>query len=224
VELVRRLYPRPLALAELLTLADLTDLAQRKVDGLSGGQAQRVRFATAIAGDPELVFLDEPTVAMDVESRRAFWEATRAAAAKGRTTIFATHYLEEAETIADRIIVLAQGRVVADGPATAIKSIVHTRTVRFTLAGAEPATLRALPGVAEVTVHGDGVTIRAHDADATVYGCYQAGLAIRDLEVTGAGLEEAFLALTSSDPSFSRPVVDPPVVDPPVVDPQGAMR
>jgi ABC-2 type transport system ATP-binding protein len=198
VDLVRALYPQPLPLAELLAVADLTDLAERKVDGLSGGQAQRVRFATAIAGDPQLVFLDEPTVAMDVESRRAFWDTTRSAAAKGRTTLFATHYLEEAEAVADRIIVLAQGQVVADGPPTAIKSIVRTRSVRFTLPGADPALLRGLPGVAEVTVHGDGVIIRANDADATVYGCYREGLAIRDLEVTGAGLEEAFLALTAA--------------------------
>jgi ABC-2 type transport system ATP-binding protein len=220
VDLVRSLYPKPLPLPDLLALADLTALAERKVDGLSGGQAQRVRFATAIAGDPELVFLDEPTVAMDVESRRAFWDATSAAAAKGRTTVFATHYLEEAEAIADRIIVLARGQVVADGPATAIKSIVHTRTVRFTLHGADPAMLRELPGVAEVTVHGDGVNIRANDADATVYGCYRAGLAIRDLEVTGAGLEEAFLALTSPT---SQSAADPLSADPhSAADPQFA--
>jgi ABC-2 type transport system ATP-binding protein len=210
VDLVRRLYPRPLALAELLALADLTNIAGRKVDGLSGGQAQRVRFATAIAGDPELVFLDEPTVAMDVESRRAFWDATRAAAARGRTTVFATHYLEEAESVADRIIVLAHGRVVADGPATSITSIVKTKTVRFTLPGLDQAVLRSLPGVEEVIVHGDGVTLRCSDADAAVYGCYRAGLAISDLEVSGAGLEEAFLALVADSPlSPAEPTTQP---------------
>jgi ABC-2 type transport system ATP-binding protein len=124
--------------------------------------------------------------------------------------VFATHYLEEAESVADRIIVLAHGRVVADGPATSITSIVKTKTVRFTLPGLDQAVLRSLPGVEEVIVHGDGVTLRCSDADAAVYGCYRAGLAISDLEVSGAGLEEAFLALVADPPlSPAEPATQP---------------
>ena len=196
VDMVRRLYPRPLPLAEVLARAGLADLARRRVDRLSGGQAQRVRFALAIAGNPELFFLDEPTVAMDVESRQVFWHGVRAFAAEGRTILFATHYLEEADAVADRVIVLQRGRVVAAGPVEAIKSAVRLRSVRFTLPGVELATLRALPGVQDGERHGDTVQLRTADTDATVRALYAGGFPLRDLEVTGADLEEAFLSLT----------------------------
>jgi ABC-2 type transport system ATP-binding protein len=195
VGFVRQLYPRPLPLAETLALAGLEDLAGRRVERLSGGQAQRVRFALAMAGDPELAFLDEPTTGMDVETRRAFWERMRAFAAEGRTVLFATHYLEEADAVADRILVLQRGRVIADGAATAIKARTTQRFVRCTLPGADEAVLRSLPGVTEVSRHGDVVRLTTGDADATVQALFASGLAVRDLEVTGAGLEEAFLSL-----------------------------
>jgi ABC-2 type transport system ATP-binding protein len=197
VGFVRQLYRRPLPLEETLALAGLADLAGRRVERLSGGQAQRVRFALAMAGNPELAFLDEPTTGMDVESRRAFWERMRAFAAEGRTVLFATHYLEEADAVADRVIVLQRGRVVADGAATAIKAGAGRRLVRCTLPGADEAALRRLPGVTEVTRHGDAVRLATGDADATVRALFASGLEVRDLEVTGAGLEEAFLALTA---------------------------
>jgi ABC-2 type transport system ATP-binding protein len=198
VDCVRRLYRRPLPLATVLAEAGLTAIARRPVHRLSGGEAQRVRYALAIAGDPELVVLDEPTSAMDVPSRREFWQRMRALAAAGRTVLFATHHLEEADAVADRVIVLHRGRVVADGAPAAIKGAVATRTVRLLLPDADGALLRALPGVVACTIHGQDVRLQTHDADATVRALYAAGLDVRGLEVTGAGLEEAFLALTEA--------------------------
>jgi ABC-2 type transport system ATP-binding protein len=198
VDFVRQLYPRPLPLGEVLELAGLSDLARRRSERLSGGQAQRVRFALAIAGNPELAFLDEPTTGMDVEARHAFWDRMRAFAAQGRTVLFATHYLEEADAVADRVLVLQRGRVVADGPVTAIKARSRRRVVRCTLPGVDSRTLSRLPGVTEVSLHGDSVRLTTGDADATVRALFAAGLPVHDLEVSGGGLEEAFLALTGS--------------------------
>jgi ABC-2 type transport system ATP-binding protein len=198
LDFMRSLYPEPLPVAELLARAGLVALRDRAVDRLSGGEAQRVRFAMAIAGNPRLVFLDEPTAAMDVESRRSFWEQMRAFAREGRTVVFATHYLDEADAVADRIVVLSRGRVVASGAATEIKAKVATRNVRFTLPAADPAALLRLPGVVDVAVRGLDVTLRSSDADRTVAALYAGSVPLRDLAVTGADLEEAFLALTEA--------------------------
>ena len=138
VELSRGLYPSPSPRDEILDRAGLTAIAGRRAETLSGGEAQRVRFAFAIAGDPDLVFLDEPTVAMDVEGRRAFWDDMRRFAAEGRTVLFATHYLDEADHVADRILVLDRGRIVGDGSPATLKASVSERTVRFTLPGPPP--------------------------------------------------------------------------------------
>jgi ABC-2 type transport system ATP-binding protein len=199
VEFVRGLYPEPLPLDEVLSLANLTALAKRRADRLSGGQAQRVRFALAIAGAPRLLVLDEPTAAMDVESRRSFWASMRAYADGGRTILFATHYLEEADENADRVIVIARGQVVADGTAQEIKSAVGGRTVRFSIGEQSTAGLDALPGVTGVEVRGESVWLRTTDPDATVRALYASGIEVRDLEVKGADLEEAFLSLTGDN-------------------------
>lgn len=198
VELARGLYPNPLARGAILERAGLTGLSGRRADTLSGGETQRVRFALAIAGDPDLVFLDEPTVAMDVESRRAFWTDMRRFAAEGRTVLFATHYLDEADQVADRIVVLDRGRVVADGSPSALKGSVAERTVRFEwpVPHDDDAVLLRLPGVTSADRHGDVVSLRSADADATVRGLVAAGVAFRDLEVAGPTLDAAFLALT----------------------------
>jgi ABC-2 type transport system ATP-binding protein len=199
VDFVRGLYPEPMPLEEVLSLADLASLAKRRADRLSGGQAQRVRFALAIAGAPRLLVLDEPTSAMDVESRRSFWASMRAYAAGGRTILFATHYLEEADENADRIIVMAAGRVVADGTAQEIKAAAGGRTVRFT-PGDQPTTgLDALPGVTGIEVRGGSAQLSTTDPDATVQALYASGIRVRDLEVKGADLEEAFLSLTGDN-------------------------
>jgi ABC-2 type transport system ATP-binding protein len=197
VDFTRHLYRQPLALDALLERAGLSALRRRRTDQLSGGEAQRLRFAMAIAGDPDLVLLDEPTVGMDVETRRAFWLDMRRSAAEGRTILFATHYLEEADQVADRVIVLDHGRVVADGTGRAIRARVHDRTIRFELAGSDSVTLGALPSVTAVEIRGDEVQLTSRDADQTVAAIYAAGLPIHNLEVTGADLEEAFIELTN---------------------------
>ena len=200
VGFVRGLYPRPLPLEEILEAAGCTEFARKRVERLSGGQAQRVRFAMAIAGDPELLFLDEPTTGFDVDTRRRFWESIRGFAARGKTVLFATHYLEEADAVSDRIVVMQRGRIVADGTAQEIKRSAGGRVVRFQLADAEAARaeLAALPGVTDVDITGTGVRLRSDDPDATVRAVVRADLRFCDLEVAGAQLEEAFLALVNA--------------------------
>jgi ABC-2 type transport system ATP-binding protein len=210
VDFARRLYPSPLPKTAIVERAGLLGLLDRTTDTLSGGEAQRLRFAFAIAGDPDLVFLDEPTVAMDVEMRRAFWTDMRRSADEGRTILFATHYLEEADQVADRVVVLDHGRVAADGTSREIRARVREKTVQFDLAAPDPAVLRALPGVTGVVVHDQTVRLTTADADATVRALYGAGLAISNLEVAGADLEDAFIALTTATdtPATTRKETD----------------
>ncbi|RSS78685.1 ABC transporter ATP-binding protein [Streptomyces sp. WAC06614] len=194
------LHPRPYPVDEVLSRADLTSIADRKVNKLSGGQEQRVRFALATAGHSDLIVLDEPTTGMDVTARQAFWSTMRQQAEMGRTVLFATHYLEEADAIADRVLVVAKGRLLADGTAAEIKAKAGARKVSFDLEGpgdaALEASLRALPGTTRFERHGSTVRIQSRDADATVHALYALGLYPRNLEVAGLGLEEAFIALT----------------------------
>jgi ABC-2 type transport system ATP-binding protein len=197
VHLIASMHSAPLTVARALELAGISDLANRKIKTLSGGQRQRVLFALAVVPDPDLIVLDEPTVAMDVESRRAFWTAMRVLAADGRSVLFATHYLEEADANADRIVLLARGKVVADGPATQIKATVDVRRIRCTLADPDTERLARLPGVRSVDVHGDSVTLACSDADTALRALLAAEPSARDFEVSGADLEDAFLALTS---------------------------
>ncbi|MEJ2359423.1 MAG: ABC transporter ATP-binding protein [Deinococcales bacterium] len=197
IDFIRRLYPDPLELDGILRLADLTELVDRRTDKLSGGQAQRLRFALAIAGQPHLLVLDEPTAAMDVSSRRAFWASMRAYAAQGHTILFATHYLEEADDNADRIVVVDHGHVIADGTAAQIKATTGTRAVRFTLGSQPAAGLHEMAGVTAVELRDDVALLRTSDPDETLHALYASGLRIRDLEVDGANLEEAFLSLTA---------------------------
>jgi ABC-2 type transport system ATP-binding protein len=197
VHLIASMHSAPLTVERALELAGISDLANRKIKTLSGGQRQRVLFALAVVPDPDLIVLDEPTVAMDVESRRAFWAAMRVLAADGRSVLFATHYLEEADANADRIVLLARGRVVADGPATQIKATVDVRRIRCTLEEPDAERLARLPGVRAVDVHGNSVTLACSDADTALRALLAAEPSARDFEVSGADLEDAFLALTS---------------------------
>jgi ABC-2 type transport system ATP-binding protein len=199
VTLTASLYPRPLPVNEALALTGTAELAGRPAARLSGGQMQRVRFAGLLAANPDLLLLDEPTVALDVEGRREFWAAMREVAAGGKTVIFATHYLEEADAYADRIVVMARGRIVADGPATEIKARVGGRTIRATLPDTDVAQLRALPGVISADRRGDAVILACSDAEAALRALLGQFPGIRDIEVRGAGLEDAFLALTGDD-------------------------
>jgi ABC-2 type transport system ATP-binding protein len=199
VTMVASLYPHPLGVEEVLQLTGVAELADRQSTRLSGGQAQRVRFAIALVADPDLLLLDEPTSAMDVEARREFWTSMRAVAASGKTVIFATHYLGEADAFADRIVVLAGGEIVADGPATEIKAKVGGRTVRATLPGSDVAQLAELPGVTSADRHGDAVILTCGDSDAALRALLGRFSGARDIEVQGSGLEEAFLALTAGE-------------------------
>ena len=199
VTVVASLYPRPLDVDDVLHATGTASFASRRTTELSGGQTQRVRFALALVADPDLLVLDEPTAALDVEARRDFWSAMRAVAQTGKTVVFATHYLEEADAYADRIVLMARGRVVADGPATEIKAKVGGRTIRATLPGADLGALGALPGVATCDRRGDAVVLSCSDSDAALRALLAACPDARDVEVRGAGLEEAFLALVGED-------------------------
>jgi len=199
VGLFRQLYRDRRSLRELLRLAGITDLADRRADQLSGGQTQRVRFALALAGHPDLLFLDEPTASLDVEARREFWQSVQAIAEQGTTVLFATHYLDEADANASRIIVASHGRVLADGTPAQIKGYTSIRTVRFSTPEPDTSVLLRLPGVGDVLTSDGVVTLRTADADATLPALYALGRPVRGLEVGGGGLEEALLALTSDD-------------------------
>ena len=199
VSMMAALYPRPLGVDEVLDLTGLQATAAQRTEKLSGGQAQRVRFACALVSNPDLLVLDEPTVAMDVEGRHAFWATMREFASRGTTIVFATHYLEEADDFADRAVLMARGRVVADGPTTEIKARVGSRTIRATLPDAPDAALLALPGVASAERRGASVTLRCGDSDAAIRALLSAFPAASDIEISGAGLEEAFLELTGGE-------------------------
>ncbi|WP_336028662.1 ABC transporter ATP-binding protein [Geodermatophilus sp. FMUSA9-8] len=193
VHLVRRSYPDPWPLDDLVATTGIGGLLGRPVDALSGGQRQRVMLALALAGQPPLLLLDEPTSAMDVEGRRAFWATMRDLAARGTTVVFATHHLEEADAVADRVVVLAGGRVVADGSSAAVRSAVAGRSVRLT-ADRVPDDV---PGVTAGTRRGGVVTLTTTDVEATLRGLLDAGVPLTDLEVRGASLEDAVLSLTT---------------------------
>jgi ABC-2 type transport system ATP-binding protein len=199
ITMMASLYPRPLGVDETIELTGISDLVDRKTSKLSGGQTQRLRFALSLVSNPDLLVLDEPTVAMDVEARRDFWTTMRSFAARGKTVVFATHYLEEADAYADRIILMARGRIVADGASTEIKATVGLRTIRATLPGADVTVLATLPGVTNADTRGEAVVLNCSDSDTALRALLPAYPAARDIEVTGAGLEEAFLQLTGDD-------------------------
>lgn len=202
LDLTASLFADTRPVAEVLERAGITEIASRKVGLCSGGQQQRLRFAMALLSDPGLLILDEPTTGMDVEGRRAFWNAIRADADRGRTVLFATHYLDEADEYADRIVLMSRGTIVADGATSEIKNLVSGRIVQATLpgAGADPALIADLPGVEEVTVQGDRITVHTSDSDALARHLLTR-TAARDVEITPQNLESVFLALTSEGAS-----------------------
>jgi len=198
VEFTASLFADTRPVEEVLATAGITGIAERKVQKCSGGEQQRLRFAMALLSDPALLLLDEPTTGMDVEGRRAFWSSIRADAGKGRTVLFATHYLEEADQYADRIVLISHGRIVADGSGSEIKSLASGRTVRATLANPDTAALNALGGVDSVEIRGESVIVHAKDSDAVArYLLTQTDA--RDLEIAAKGIEEAFLSLTGAE-------------------------
>ena len=199
VRLTAVLFGKPRSTVdEAIERAGLADIGKRLVGKCSGGQQQRLRFAMALLPDPELLILDEPTTGMDVGGRHDFWAAIRDDAARGRTVIFATHYLEEADAYADRVVFVRRGRIVADGTASQVKALASGRTVRATLPGAVAAELDRIEGVDRAEVRGDTVYLHGNDTD-TIARHLLTRTAARDLEITSRNLEDAFLALTADE-------------------------
>ena len=195
VEYTASLFADTQPVDDVLAHAGISGIAGRKVQKCSGGEQQRLRFAMALLSDPALLLLDEPTTGMDVEGRRAFWSAIRQDAEKGRTVLFATHYLEEADQYADRIVLMRKGLIVADGTGSEIKALAAGRTVRATLENPDHDALARLAGVESLEVRGDTVLLHATDTD-TIARYLLTQTAARDLEITARGIEEAFLTLT----------------------------
>lgn len=190
-------YPAPMPVDTALEVAGIASIANRKYGDLSGGQKQRVHFALAICGNPDLLFLDEPTVGLDVESRRTFWQEVRRLTARGRAILLTTHYIEEADALADRVIVINKGRVVADSTPAEMKAFAASRRIRC-VTSLPPGLIERIPGVSSVRQDGTATELLTNDAENVARELLRADAQLSGLEVTGAGLEEAFLAITSS--------------------------
>ena len=206
VTLVTGLHPRPVPVDTTLRRAGIATIADQRVDRLSGGQTQRVRFALAIVGDCDLIVLDEPTTSMDVETRRLFWSSMKEEVAEGKTLLFATHYLEEADQAADRILVINRGRLLADGTPAEIKARAGAKQLSFRLDRVDEPFLLGLPGLVSLDVRGDVVHIQSSDSDATLYALLDAGYRPAEVEIGSLGLEQAFIAITAEDDRASGTV------------------
>jgi ABC-2 type transport system ATP-binding protein len=200
VDLFRSYYPHPMPADRALGLAGLADQADRQIGHLSGGQRQRLYYALAICGDPDVIFLDEPTVGMDVEARRAFLESIREFFREGKTILLTTHYLEEADQLAERVVVIDHGTIIADSTPAQIKARVAGKRVRFTSGRTlTPTDFAALP-LSHLQIDGDRVTLLSNDPEEVLRALFSDGVSLRDLEVVGADLEEAVIALTARSP------------------------
>lgn len=198
IDLFSSYYPRPLPIRDVLVIAGLEKLADRKFGDLSGGQRQRVLFALAICGDPDLLFLDEPTVGLDVESRRTLWEQIRNLVERGKTVLLTTHYLQEADALANRIAVINRGEIIAEGTPDQIKAQTSGKKIRC-ITSLDISRLRQIRGVSEVVEDREAVEIHAREAEAVTRELLALDPGISGLEITSAGLEEAFLALTQAN-------------------------
>ncbi|HEY6414421.1 MAG TPA: ABC transporter ATP-binding protein [Edaphobacter sp.] len=197
LDLFRSYYPNPLPMAEVVRVAQLEGIEDKMFSALSGGQKQRVLFGLAMCGDPDLVFLDEPTVGMDIEARRGLWQQIRTLANRGKTVLLTTHYLEEADALAHRIVVINKGKVVSEGTPAEIKSVSAGRKIRCrTRLTAD--FLRTLPGVTSVEQSSDDVVVMTPRAEDIVREMLLRDETLSNLEIAGPALEDAFLALTTS--------------------------
>jgi ABC-2 type transport system ATP-binding protein len=195
IDLFSTYYPKPMSSPEILAAAGLEKLSDRKFGELSGGQRQRVLFALAICGDPDLLFLDEPTVGLDVEARRLLWDEIRQLVGRGKTVLLTTHYLQEADALADRVAVINQGEIIAQGTPAEIKAQTSGKRIRC-ITRLSITNLRQIPGVTEVKEDREAVEIHAREAEPVVRQLLARDETLSGLEITSAGLEEAFLALT----------------------------
>ncbi len=191
-------YPHSLPLSRTLELSDLADKADSSVGQLSGGQKQRLYFALAICGDPEVIFLDEPTVGMDVQYRRLFLDSIRQFATAGKTIILTTHYLDEADELAERIVVIGHGKVIADGTPREIKSRVAGKKMSFAADGMSASTFDGLP-VSNLDITNGRVKLLSNAPEEVLRELFRRSLTIADLEVSGADLEEAFISITKEE-------------------------
>lgn len=197
IDLFRSYYPDPLSMEEIVRIAQLEGIEDRLFEKLSGGQKQRLLFGLAICGNPDIVFLDEPTVGMDIEARRGLWVQIRSLAARGKTVLLTTHYLEEADALATHIIVINKGRVVSEGTPQEVKGRFASRKIRCTTR-LTPADLWTIPGVIEVEQTGTRICVTAGDAEAVLRMMLARDSELSELEVVSPGLEDAFLALTQN--------------------------
>ena len=200
IDLFRSYYWNPLSIPETLAAAGLQGLEKRKFGELSGGQKQRVLFALAICGNPDLLFLDEPTVGLDVEARRILWDEIRKLVARGKTVLLTTHYLQEADALADRIVVINQGSIIAEGSPAEIKASTAGRQIRC-VTTLPVGVLCSIPGVVEVRSDREAMVLHTAVAEPVLRELMLRDPEISGIEVTSAGLEEAFLALTNDDNS-----------------------
>jgi ABC-2 type transport system ATP-binding protein len=196
VDLFRSYYPKPMARDRAIAMAGLEEKANAQVKELSGGQKQRLYFALAVCGDPDVLFLDEPTVGMDVEGRRSFIERIAEFIQMGRTVVLTTHYLEEADQLAKRVIVIDRGLVIADASPQEIKSRVAGKRVRFTSAALTEKDMEGLP-VTTSTFVDHTVQLLTNQPEAVLRELFRRGVEMSDLEVSGADLEDAFISLTT---------------------------
>jgi ABC-2 type transport system ATP-binding protein len=203
VELFSSYYPNPMPIADTLAAAGLTQLAKRKFGDLSGGQRQRVLFALAICGDPDLLFLDEATLGLDVEARRLLWDQIRSLASRGKAVLLTTHYLQEADALADRILVINRGEIIAEGAPAEIKARSAGRQIRCNTM-LSISQVRAIQGVMDAKAEGENVVIQTAVAEPVVRELLALDATLSGLEVTSAGLEEAFLALTTNQALSGR--------------------
>lgn len=195
IDLFSSYYQKPMLAGEVLAAAGLEKLNDRKFGDLSGGQKQRVLFALALCGNPDLLFLDEPTVGLDVEARRMLWEEIRQLVRRGKTVLLTTHYLQEADALADRIAVINKGEIIAEGTPAQIKAQTAGKKIRC-ITQVPVASLRELPGVSEVKEDREAIEIHAIEAEPVLRELLALDGTVSGLEVTSAGLEDAFLALT----------------------------
>jgi len=198
IDLFSSYYPNPLPMTEVLSIAGLEDLRNRRFGDLSGGQKQRVLFALAICGNPDLLFLDEPTVGLDVEARHLLWQEIRNLLGRGKTVVLTTHYLEEADALADRVAVINKGSIIAEGTPAEIKSRTAGKKIRC-VTQLSPDVIRKIKGVIDVKTDRETTVIQANDPESVLRGLLSLDLEVSGIEVTSAGLEDAFLALTRED-------------------------
>ncbi len=203
LQLFRSYYPHPRPLHDLISVAGLEGLEHKLFRDLSGGQKQRMLFALALCGDPDLICLDEPTLGMDVEARRAMWEQVRGLAAQGKTILLTTHYLEEADALASRMIVIQQGKVIAEGTPKELKAANSSRTIRCSTSLA-PALVAKLDGVLSVEQDGNSLLVRTATPEAVLRTMLAKDDTLSDLEVRAAALDDAFLALTAPSAAITR--------------------